>query len=140
MMRLGRFGYHAARLLLGAVFLYAGALKSQNLPAFADSIARYRLLPDLGNSLVAAVLPSVEFLAGLLLVVNRKVRPAAVVTALLTLVFAAALLSVLVRGLSIDCGCFGSGASSSAQAALWRDGGLFLLSLLIYRLAGRQGR
>jgi len=137
--RAGRLGYHAARLLLGAVFLYAGALKSQSLTAFSDSIARYRILPELGNSLVAATLPSIEFLAGLLLVANRRVRPAALVTALLTLVFAAALLSVRVRGLSIDCGCFGAGGAS-IQTALWRDAGLFLLSLLTYRLGEPLGR
>lgn len=139
MTRRERIVYHAARLTLGAVFLYAGALKSQNLTAFSASVARYRLLPDIGNQLVAAILPAIEFLAGLLLIVNRRVRPAALVAGFLTLLFAAALLTVLLRGLSIDCGCFGT-TGTSAQTALWRDTGLFLLALLTYRLASRPDR
>ena len=138
MSRAERICYHGARLLLGAVFLYAGALKSQDLATFTASVARYRILPDLGNHLVAAILPSVEFLAGLLLAANRKVRPAALLTGLLTLVFAAALFSVLLRGLPVDCGCFGDGGTSPL-AALGRDAGLFALSLLTYRLRARPG-
>lgn len=137
MSRLVRIVYHLGRLLLGGLFLYAGLIKAADVTAFAGDVANYQVLPYRWNYLVAATLPYVEFLAGLLLVANRRVRPAALVTGGLTAVFMLVLVSVVARGLDIDCGCFRSGDHTSAIQALWRDAGLLLLSIVTYRLRGR---
>ncbi|PLX82196.1 MAG: DoxX family protein [Desulfuromonas sp.] len=125
---------HCCRLLLGGLFLYAGLLKSIDVSAFAGDIANYRLLPYSLNYLVAATLPYVEVLAGVLLIVNRKVRPAALLLGLLTLVFMAALASALYRGLDIDCGCFREAAKTTPGTALLRDAGILALAGITYRL------
>ena len=39
MKRSGRLSYHLCRLLLGAFFVYAGALKISDAPSFAGQIA-----------------------------------------------------------------------------------------------------
>lgn len=137
MSRIVRIVYHLGRLLLGGLFLYAGLVKAADMTAFARDVANYQVLPYRWNYLVAATLPYVEFLAGLLLVANRRVRPAALVTGGLTAVFMLVLVSVVARGLDIDCGCFRSGGHTSAVQALWRDTGLLLLSIVTYRLRGR---
>lgn len=137
MSRLGRVVYHACRIGLGGLFLYAGLLKASDVASFAGDIARYEILPYRWNYLVAATLPYVEFLAGLLLVANRRVRPAALVAGGLTAVFMLILISVVARGLAIDCGCFGGQGHTTAAQALWRDAGLLLLSIVTYRLRGR---
>jgi putative oxidoreductase len=136
MERLLRVVYHLCRLVLGGVFLYAGLSKTQDVSRFAGDIAGYQLLPYQWNYLLAATLPYVELMAGLLLVLNRRVRPAALLLALLTLAFLAALGSVLYRGLEIDCGCFGS-TPTTPQAALWRDFGLLLLAHCTFHLRNR---
>jgi hypothetical protein len=135
--RFARIVYHLGRLLLGGLFLYAGLVKAADVTAFARDVANYQILPYSWNYLVAATLPYIEFLAGLLLVANRRVRPAALVTGGLTAVFMLVLVSVVARGLDIDCGCFRSGGRTTAVAALWRDAGLLLLSIVTYRLRGR---
>lgn len=131
-----RFFYHLARLIVALVFIYAGAVKMQDVTAFAGHIAAYQLLPYAANYLVAATLPYVEFLAGLLLLLNTRVAPALLVIGSMTLVFMAALVSVLVRGLEIDCGCFdpGGGTDVTAGVALLRDLGLMLLIALVWWL------
>ncbi|MDT8441805.1 MAG: MauE/DoxX family redox-associated membrane protein [Desulfuromonadales bacterium] len=134
--------FHLCRLLLAAVFLYAGWSKSVDLDAFAGQIAAYQVLPYAGNYLVAATLPTVELLAGLLLLFNLRIRPALVVIGGLLLVFMAALVSLLWRGLEIDCGCFapGTGEPVSAWLALWRDVGLCVLVVLCWWLRSRLVR
>ena len=136
--------YHLGRLFLAGVFIYAGWVKMRDLTAFAGHIAAYQILPYAANYLVAATLPYIEFLAGLLLLLNSRVRPALVVLGGLLLIFMAALASVLVRGLEIDCGCFdpGGGQEVSAMTALWRDVGLLALVGLTWWLRGRviQGK
>ncbi len=128
--------YHLVRLALAAVFLYAGYVKMRDLVAFAGQVAAYQILPYALNYLVAATLPYVEFLAGLLLLLNARIRPALIVVGGLNLVFMAALVSVMARGMEIDCGCFdpGGGDPVSAGMALLRDVGLMGLIVLAWRL------
>jgi uncharacterized membrane protein YphA (DoxX/SURF4 family) len=136
--RFARIAYHLSRLVLGGLFLYAGLVKAGDMTTFARDVANYKILPYSWNYLVAATLPYIEFLAGLLLVANRRVRPAALVTGGLTAVFMLILASVVARGLDIDCGCFRPGGHTTAAQALWRDAGILLLSLVTYRLRGRS--
>lgn len=124
--------YHLCRLLLGGLFVYAGVVKALDPAGFAGEIANYQILPYRLNFLVACTLPFVELLAGLLLIINRKVRAASLVIGGLNLVFIVALSSLLVRGLDIDCGCFRPGAHTSVQAALWRDAGLMVMVLVTF--------
>ena len=133
MKRSGRLSYHVCRLLLGGVFVWAGTVKALDVPSFAGQIAAYQLLPYAWNYLVAGALPSVELLAGALLVGNLRVKAAALLTALLNGVFIVVLLSVLVRGLSIDCGCFGPDAGTTPLQALGRDVVLLALAVAVYR-------
>ena len=135
-----RLIYHLARLLLAAVFLYAGFLKGRDPVAFAGQVAAYKILPYAFNYLVAATLPYVELLCGVLLLLNRRVRPALLVLFGLNTVFIIALASLLVRGLDIDCGCFhpgGEGGGTSPLAALLRDLGLMLAILVAWVLRQR---
>ena len=129
MMRLEALLYHASRLILAVVFLYAGMLKANDVTAFAGQIAEYRLLPYAWNYLVAATLPYLELLCGLMLLLNLRVRPALLVLGGLNLVFMAVLLSAVWRGFDIDCGCFNPAAENptSPLVAFWRDLGLLVL-------------
>lgn len=139
MKRVGSILYHASRLLLAIVFLYAGGVKMQDVTAFAGHVAAYQILPYAFNYLVAATLPYVEFLAGVLLLINMRVRPALVTMGSMTLVFMLALTSVVWRGLDIDCGCFdpAGGQDVSAGVALMRDVGLMFLVVLTWVLRSR---
>ena len=75
MSRFQWFFYHLIRLSLALVFVYAGAVKIQDIIAFAGHVAAYQLLPYAMNYLVAATLPYVEFLAGVLLLLNVRWAP-----------------------------------------------------------------
>jgi uncharacterized membrane protein YphA (DoxX/SURF4 family) len=110
------------RIILGWVFLCAGGLKIAEPVAFAGSVAAYKLLPTFGNYLVAATLPWVEVLCGLLLIIGYRVRAGTTLVLLMNLVFAVAIISAIVRGLDIDCGCFRQGGpKTSPWIALLRD-------------------
>jgi len=139
MNRFQWFLYHLVRLSLALVFVYAGAVKIQDVVAFAGHVAAYQILPYAMNYLVAATLPYVEFLTGVLLLLNVRVRPALVVIGGMTLIFMVALVSVLLRGLDIDCGCFdpAGGQDVSAGMALLRDVGLMVLVVLTWVLRSR---
>ncbi|MCM2265402.1 MAG: DoxX family protein [Desulfuromonadales bacterium] len=140
MKRTGRISYHLCRLLLGGVFVWAGAIKALDVPVFAGQVAAYQLLPYAWNYAVAAALPYVELLAGILLLINIRIKPATLLVGLLNAVFIVVLLSVLARGLNIDCGCFGPDAGTTPLQALGRDAVLLALAVAIYRQQDRYVR
>ncbi|MEO7586739.1 MAG: DoxX family protein [Arachnia sp.] len=105
-----------ARLVPGIVFLYAGITKITNIPLFAQNIRAYQLLPELWMSdVLAYILPVVEIAAALLLIVGLLTRGAAAVTLLMLLAFIGGIIWVWSQGISIDCGCFGTGGEVSAE-------------------------
>ena len=105
-----------ARLVPAIVFLYAGVTKITNIPLFAQNIRAYQLLPELWMSdILAYILPVVEILAALLLLVGLLTRGAAAVTLLMLVAFIVGIAWVWSQGISIDCGCFGSGGVVEAE-------------------------
>jgi uncharacterized membrane protein YphA (DoxX/SURF4 family) len=99
----------AARAVLGGVFLVAGALKVADPQASVAAVRAYQLLPAELGTAVGWGLPFAEIAVGLLVLAGLATRAAATTAAGMLLVFVAAVASAAVRGLSIDCGCFGNG-------------------------------
>lgn len=96
------------RLILGFIFIYAGGEKIYDPDAFAQSISNYQLLNSFFTILTAIILPWLEIFAGILLMCGAAVRENALIISTLLFVFIAAGIISLLRGLDIDCGCFGS--------------------------------
>lgn len=95
------------RILIGALFVYAGTLKLLDPGAFAWNIYQYGLVPrDLINVL-AISLPVIEILAGIGFIFNVR-RSMAAITGLLVL-FLFVLGYALLNGLNVECGCFSAG-------------------------------
>lgn len=131
------------RLVVGGVWLVAGAIK---LPEPADSVAAVRAYQALPPDLVAPVgqlLPVVEVVVGGMLVAGLLTRTAATVSAVLLVGFLVGIISVWVRDIDIDCGCFGGGgldldAKSKYPWEIARDVALLAASLWLVRLRGSR--
>lgn len=100
-------GLLLARLALAAVFGLAGVVKLSDPQAFAFSVKAFKILPDHLATLAVFVFPWLEVLCAALLVLGVWTRSAALVSALQLAAFIGAIASVLARGLSVECGCFG---------------------------------
>jgi putative oxidoreductase len=123
----------ASRIVLGGVFVVAGATKIPNPGALASAIRSYELpLPELFVSLSAHALPYFEVLLGAYLLAGLFTKISAWVTSGLTALFLLALVQGALRGLEVDCGCFGPSADaegSNLLLAAARDAGLLALGL-----------
>ncbi len=128
------------RVVVGGIFVYAGAVKLSDPLEFADAIATFRLLPPQLVNMVALSLPPFEIIVGLLLATGCKPRIAALGILVLTFVFAVALAQALIRRLPVDCGCFGSGEPSEWKvwSALGRDMLLMAAAAWLYWCAIRR--
>jgi uncharacterized membrane protein YphA (DoxX/SURF4 family) len=123
-----------SRLALAAIFVYAAIPKIGDPAAFARDIANYRLIPGEWASPIAVTLPWVELVAALCLVIGLWTRAAALVCAVLLAVFTAATVAAVLRGLNIECGCFGQ-SSASGSAVGWgtvfRDAAFLVPAVII---------
>ena len=118
-----------ARLILGIVLIVAGGLKVTSPLVSARAVRAFQILPYDFAGYVGYALPVVEILIGLLLVAGLFTRLSAAVGGLLMVAFIIGISSAWIRGLSIDCGCFGGGGTVAARqtqylADLLRDAGL----------------
>lgn len=125
----------ALRVIIGGIFVYAGAAKFSDPQAFADSIATFKLLPPQIINILALSLPPFEIIIGIALLIGVQTRATSFALIVLTLIFAFALIQALARGLLVDCGCFGSGEPSIMKTvmSLARDFLLLFGCIWIYR-------
>ena len=118
-----------ARLILGVVLIVAGAIKVTSPAVSARAVQAFQILPFDLAGYVGYGLPVVEIAVGLLLVLGLFTRASAVVGGLLMLAFIVGIASAWMRGLTIDCGCFGGGGTIGAAQTQYgldilRDAGL----------------
>jgi putative oxidoreductase len=123
------------RLLLGGLFIYAGIGKIWNPADFSAAIDNYRMLPYPLVPVMAAVLPWVEVICGLLIICNRWLPGACMIVILLNVMFIIAISAAMARGLDIDCGCFSVSGSASrvGVARLLEDAFFFIAAVIIFR-------
>lgn len=98
----------AARLGLAGVLAVSAYTKLP--PALAvTSVEAYQLFPSDVAVFIGFTLPLFELALALLLLSGLATRYVGAVTGLLMIVFIAGIISAWARGLTIDCGCFGTG-------------------------------
>lgn len=111
-----------ARLVVGGALLAAGVLKIGHFDSLASTMAAYRI-PFLSPSVIiplSIAIPLIETLVGAYILIGLYTRAAAVIALCEFVIFAAAVASVVVRGISAPCGCFGPG---DVRPASWLEVG-----------------
>jgi uncharacterized membrane protein YphA (DoxX/SURF4 family) len=156
MMQSSPFNYRRiiiwiGRLLLGAIFLYAGYSKlllpnmhphppiKIALSLFALQVDSYQMLPPWGVNFVAHTLPFAEIILGLLLIVGWQLRVWATLVSAVILGLFAAVVHSYALGLQINCGCF----ANPEPLTIWtviRDGLLAALAVLMTVFAFIEAR
>lgn len=130
------------RLAVAGVFLYAAYPKIIDPIEFAKAITNYRLaFPVIGQDYVYAVaifMPSLEAVVAIGILIERYKRASSLIAMLLMALFTVLILQAVLRGLNIDCGCFGSSPVAQAKAHMvgWRriaeDVGWLAASAFVY--------
>ncbi len=95
------------RILLGLIFLFAGIAKISDPVRFIFTLREFNLFSEAVIPFMALYLPWLEFILGLFLILGLLYRASSFLLACLNTMFAIAILTVVVRGMEIDCGCFG---------------------------------
>ena len=125
------------RILFGGLFIYTSIYHALHATKLLQSIKDYAIVPASLVPWSGLLLIAFEAGIGVALVFGYAVRQAAVTAAALLLVFMAAMVSAIVRGLDIACGC-GLGDTHVSWWDVARDALLIAAALLIAWRTGRE--
>lgn len=104
---LGRAALLTLRLVTAGLFIWAAAVKLGKPRDFLFSIKGFKIVPEHILEPLAYMVPWTELVCAAALVFGFWARSAALVLAAMLLIFIGAILSVLARDMSVECGCFG---------------------------------
>jgi len=128
------------RLVLGGLFIYAGAVKVLDPLGFAQNIRNYDLVGQSLSFIAAVVLPWLEILAGLALAAGVWKRASALIISGLLVFFIVLTLVTIARGLDVDCGCFGALSRKSGFGVILEDLGMLFMGLCLLFAPEKRNR
>ena len=111
---IGQMSEITLRVVLGAIFIWAGTMKLLDLDSFVQSVSHFQITPfDQApwDMWIGYTLPAFEVIVGTCLILGILLKGAMVSTLALCLSFLAAVVSAHTRGLNYECGCFGRALS-----------------------------
>jgi uncharacterized membrane protein YphA (DoxX/SURF4 family) len=162
MMQSAPFNYRRiiiwiGRLVLGAIFVYAGFAKllmpnthlwpyfflkfsvSTNLTMFQQQVESYKMLSPEAASFLAHTLPFVEIVVGLMLIVGWGLRIWASMVTLIMVGFLAVVTRAYLLHMDINCGCFGTPEKLTGMTVV-RDASFSALAVLMTYFAFVEAR
>jgi len=122
------------RLFIGLLFIVSSMEKIVDPASFAGSIADYKLLPIWSTAFLATVLPWIELICGFSVLFGVLTRGGSLVLSSMLVVFTAAVVIALFRGLDISCGCFTQdpAAAKIGWLKVLQNSTLIVSSLFLY--------
>jgi putative oxidoreductase len=134
-----KFLWRIVDLIVGGIFVYAGAIKALDPVEFAHDIDNYKILPWAIAVGLAFYLPWLEIFCGIALILRRFYLGGLSILAGLISVFVIATVAAKVRGLDITCGCFGHASKNwNFSTHLGLDLVLFGLVIFLLFAGGRN--
>lgn len=105
----------AFRIIFGSVLLVAGGLKITDPYGSATSVRAYQILPVHIANFLGFVLPFIEVGLGIFLIIGIWVKYVSILSSAIMVIFVIAIAQAWIRGISLDCGCFGKGGLRDTQ-------------------------
>jgi len=132
-----QFVWRSVDVIVGGVFIYAGAIKALDPIRFANDIDNYKIFPWAISVRLAFYLPWLEILCGLALIGRKLYLGGLSILAALISIFIVATVAAKLRGLDVTCGCFGH-ASKHWSFAGHITFDLILLGIVLFLLGVRR--
>lgn len=121
-----------ARLFIALIFIFSGIEKISSPDRFAESIINYKLFPIFSINIFAIVISWLELTTGMLLLFGIWIKENAAILEVLLFLFTLLVSVSVMRGLNIDCGCFGT--RFAERIGLVKIGENILLMFITYLL------
>lgn len=119
-----------SRFIIAFVFIFAALEKISDPAAFSEAIVNYRIFPYYSVSMIALVVPWIELISGILLLFGISTLENSYILGSMLLFFIIIIAISMIRGLNIDCGCFGTHHAQAAGLSKILENSIMLLLTL----------
>lgn len=124
------------RIIFASLFIFSGGTKISVPEEFAVSISNYRLLPIELVNFFAIIIPWIEIMTGILLLFGFFVKENSFILTFLLGVFTIMVFIAMIRGLNIECGCFGTkGGQKVGLLKIFENLIYLVIGILIYKFS-----
>lgn len=120
------------KLIIGFVFIYAAIGKIAEPQAFAKEILNYKIVGVEIARAISIFLPWVEAIIGIFLIFGIRSQTSALISTILLLLFNFLVLSAMIRGLNINCGCFAHHVEYVGWKKVIENSVLILISIFVF--------
>lgn len=122
-----------SQLILSLIFIFSGIEKISDLNYFLVAINNYKIFPDFTHNFITVTFPWIELILGVLLLFGFYKKEISVIFSFLIFLFTLLIFISILRGLDIDCGCFGTLSSVKVgYYKIYENTILFLLAIHLY--------
>lgn len=126
------------RFFIGFIFIFAGTEKIADPASFAEAIANYKIAPTFLINIFAISIPWIEVVTGILFIFGKFVKENAVIYIFLMTIFTLMVFAAVMRGLDINCGCFGTAdAQAVGLTKILENIGLILLGIYVIMVSDK---
>lgn len=126
------------RLTLAFIFILASIEKLKNPYAFALSIDAYEVFPDLIINISTLLIPWFEMFIAFGLIFKFKLKANLILYNFLMFSFTILVIIAMMKGLDIECGCYGESSSKVGLTKLIENIFIILACSIIYLNYRRQ--
>lgn len=130
--------FFLVRIFISLLFIYSGLEKIKDISTFAVAIENYHIMPFAVINLTAVWLPWIEVFTGVLLFFNFYPKENLAIIFLLISIFTIAVASAIIRGINIDCGCFGAIGTQKTGIQKIVENILLLIAIAVLFLGYRK--
>ncbi|MCX8057658.1 MAG: hypothetical protein N3F03_08630 [Ignavibacteria bacterium] len=132
-LKLKTYSLEFIRLVLAFLFILASIEKLKNPFAFALSIDAYRIFPEFFVNMSVLIIPWLELFVGFGLLFNYKLRLNLFVYLFLMVTFTLLVVFAVIKGLDIECGCFGESSSKVGLKKIFENLLIILVNVILIR-------
>ncbi|MGQ0601070.1 MAG: MauE/DoxX family redox-associated membrane protein [Anaerolineales bacterium] len=129
-----RLAANLSAMVISAVLLFSGIVHAAQPYYFIHTVSSYRLLPASVSGVLGLWLPYLQIVLAIYIGLGIAEKVALWIAASVFMAYTIAQLSVLARGMEIDCGCFGFVSTTVSVTSVAIP--LLLIGVCILALAG----
>jgi len=106
-----KYSLELIRLILAFLFILSALQKFKSLETFALSVDAYQIFPAFLVNLITIIIPWLELFIGTGLLFKYKLQSNLISYLFMMISFTILVFIAMIKGLDIDCGCFGESST-----------------------------
>lgn len=137
-IELKKYSFEILRLILAFIFILSALEKFKSLESFALNVDVYQIFPAIVVNLIVVIIPWLELFIGFGLLFKFKLRANLLLYLILMIGFTILVVIAMIKGLDIECGCFGESSTRVGVQKIVENMIIILGNLILIRFCKTQ--